>query len=102
MRIKYLLFDTDLRMSQIGLKKTLTYENLKLNKHEFALFLNSKRDMFKLLSSDNVVLISYKSPYGRIQMQMLKDLHLYWDGTSIDIARARKTSLKKELARKKG
>lgn len=100
MKIKYIFLDQDLRMAQLGLLKKMKQKRASLKGTQFALFLNRQQTMFKLLSSDNVVLISYKNAYGRINPLMIRDLHKYWDGTKINIDKAQRESLQKSLEKK--
>jgi hypothetical protein len=101
LKIKYILTEQDLRRSQTGLKKVLNSEKIKLRNDEYAMFLNSKQTHFKLLSADNVVLISYRNGERRLAPGFIKNLHQYWDGKKINISKAKHDELVKSLNRRK-
>lgn len=101
MRVKYLLQNIDMRCTQTGLRNIFEQKKgASLNKNEFALFLNRKQTILKLLSWDFKMCISYKSDYGKLNPVLFATLHEYWDGNSFDFKKAEYNSLIKSLKRK--
>lgn len=90
-----------MRCTQNGLANIFQQKkNAKLQKNEFALFLNRQQTILKLLSWDFKMCISYKSGYGKLNPVLFTTLHEYWNGNSFDFKKAEYNSLIKSLNRK--
>jgi hypothetical protein len=74
---------------------------LKEIKHgEMVIFINERRDKMKVYAA-NDVLAYYRSPSGRIQMEMVQHIPNAFCGGQIDFKRALRTTLE-DIFRKKG
>ena len=90
MRIVRYFPETDMRMTQPGLRRIAIRNNLNPDNiplGEFLLFVNRKQTMFKMLTQNNV-LVSYKSRRGKIHPGVFALIPRYFDGREFNYDRA--------------
>lgn len=92
--------NSDLRSSHKGLSilavKAKRKNSNELLNGEFHLFLNRSQSMFKMLAANNV-LVHYKSPRGRVDIQTIQYLPECFNGGKLDYDKALKAVLEKTL-----
>ncbi len=94
--------DVDLRNGHDGLNSLAAEKKIKLNDladGEFVFFLNAKKDKIRIFCSRDAF-ISWRSPSGKIRMEMLKELPLAFNGREFDFRGAMRKSLEKSLGLK--
>lgn len=97
-RIQEIFFDTDLRNGLDGLIDVAKKRNVdidKLKKGDFLVFVNTKRDKMRLVPCKDLF-ANYRSPTGRIELNMIRHIPEYFDGSELGFSKALEKALREK------
>jgi len=99
MRIARVYFEQDMRCNFPGLEAVMRKEGVDpqtLPSGSFTLFMNAARTKFKMMVG-NAYLVYFSNGNKRIPLEAIQHLPQFFDGTTLDFAKAIEKSVKEKM-----